>query len=229
MTRPAPDARLDAGGVRSAYRRIAPLYDIWGRLTESRAQDLCVRWIEFDTDALVIDVATGTGALLERILRAAPGMTVIGMDLTDAMLARAAAKTARYRGRCLLAQADAHRLPLPDRCADVLCNNYMFDLLPDSDFGPVLVEFLRVLRPGGTLALVNMTRPASAVQGFWEMLYRIHPPLLGGCRGVTMEPHVAAAGFRVLRRERISQLAFPSEVILARAPARRDEEAGAPG
>ena len=82
----------------------------------------------------------------------------------------------------------------------------------------MLAEFARVLKPGGKLALVNMTRPESVLENLWEALYRLHPPLLGGCRGVLMHEHVVSAGFRVQRREHISQLAFPSEVILALAP-----------
>lgn len=218
MTSASPPARLDAAAVRSAYRRIAPIYDVWGRLTESKAQRVCAGWIEQETDPFVVDVATGTGTLLARVLSSTPGARAIGLDLTDAMIDRAARRTGRFGGRCLLAQADAHRLPLADGCADVLCNNYMFDLLPESDFAPVLSEFARVLKPGGKLALINMTRPASSLENIWETLYRIHPPLLGGCRGVLMEPHVVAAGFHVLHREHVSQFAFPSELILARAP-----------
>lgn len=224
MKSASPPARLDAPAVRSAYRGIAPIYDIWGRLTESKAQDICAGWISRETDPVVIDVATGTGTLLERVLRSMPGAIAIGLDLTDAMIDRAKTRTERFGERCLLAQADAHGLPLPDRCADVLSNNYMFDLLPESDFAPILSEFVRVLKPGGKLALINMTRPVSAIEKFWETLYRIHPPLLGGCRGVSMELHVVAAGFDVLACERVSQFAFPSELILARAP-RGGEEA----
>ena len=60
MTSASPPARLDATAVRSAYRRIAPIYDVWGRLTESKAQRICAGWIGQETDPLVVDVATGT-------------------------------------------------------------------------------------------------------------------------------------------------------------------------
>lgn len=230
MTGPSLPARLDAAAVRKAYRRIAPFYDLWGRMTESRAQDRCLRWIGNEGTPLVVDVATGTATLLGRLLASTPGATAIGLDLTEAMLARAAARTRRFGPRCLLVQADAHRLPLPDHCADVLCNNYLFDLLPETDFAGVLAEFARVLKPGGKLALVNMTRPESTAENLWEALYRLHPPLLGGCRGVLMHEHVVSAGFRVQRREHISQLAFPSEVILALAPEQeRAPRRGGPG
>jgi ubiquinone/menaquinone biosynthesis C-methylase UbiE len=218
MTGSSPAARLDAAAIRKAYRRIAPFYDLWGRMTESRAQDRCLRWIGEEGTPLVVDVATGTATLPGRLLASVPGARAIGLDLTDAMLARASARMRRFGPRCLLVQADAHRLPLPDHCADVLCNNYLFDLLPEADFAGVLAEFARVLKPGGKLALVNMTRPESVLENLWEALYRLHPPLLGGCRGVLMHEHVVSAGFRVQRREHISQLAFPSEVILALAP-----------
>lgn len=94
----------------------------------------------------------------------------------------------------------------------------MFDLLPEEDFPRVLAEFRRVLRPGGRLVLVNMTKGERPQHRLAEAVHRFNPALMGGCRGVALEPFVRAAGFEVVRREVAVQLTFPSEIISASRP-----------
>jgi ubiquinone/menaquinone biosynthesis C-methylase UbiE len=209
-------ARLDTKGVIAAYARIAPVYDLWGRWTESRAQDLCLQWLDLADVNRVLDVATGTGALLEKVIAASPGVTGIGADLSPHMLRRAAARFRSERHRYSLITADARQLPIRSDSIDLVLNGYMFDLLPETEFAAVLAEFSRVLSSGGRLGLINMTVPDKVIERVWETLYRIHPAWLGGCRGVRMAEHVAAAGFEVQHRGRVTQLAFPSEVLVAR-------------
>jgi ubiquinone/menaquinone biosynthesis C-methylase UbiE len=102
-----------------------------------------------------------------------------------------------------------------------LINNYMFDLLPQDDFTAVLAEFLRVLRPRGRLAMINMTLGEHWYNGLWEKVYRLNPALLGGCRGILLQPFLERCGYTNIRREFVSQFTFPSEIVTAVAPARR--------
>jgi ubiquinone/menaquinone biosynthesis C-methylase UbiE len=164
-------------------------------------------------------VAVGTGLAFERILQANPSGRNEGIDLTEAMLHRAEKKAAKsgsnnYRLRF----GDAYDLDFSDDSFDVLINNYMFDLLPRQDFLAVLQEFKRVLRPGGRLAMVNMTKGEHWYNGVWEFIYRINPALLGGCRGVSLLPQLEACGFRQTKREYLSQLTFPSEIVCGVVP-----------
>jgi demethylmenaquinone methyltransferase/2-methoxy-6-polyprenyl-1,4-benzoquinol methylase len=99
------------------------------------------------------------------------------------MLSRAKTRAERsgvenYRLRV----GDAYDLDYPDGLFDVVVNNYMFDLLPEEDFRGVLGEFKRVLRPGGRVVLVNMTKRGRWYNSVWEVIYRINPGWLGGSR-----------------------------------------------
>ncbi|MGI9265259.1 MAG: class I SAM-dependent methyltransferase [Gammaproteobacteria bacterium] len=212
-------ARLGKKQIVSAYRRIAPIYDVWGRLTESRAQDLCLEWAGIADGEDVLDVAVGSGLLFRRLLALNPSGYCAGLDLSEAMLRRARSKAEAWpRQNWELVQGDAYALPWPAGRFDVVVNNYMFDLLPQSDFDQVLSEFKRVLKPGGRLAMVNMTGPESRVQAIWSWVYQVSPGLLGGCRGVHLLPWLERAGFTDTRRQFVSQSTFPSEVVLARLP-----------
>ena len=208
------DAHIEKGRVADIYRKIAPSYDLWAWLTESKARDRCLELAAIRNGEDVLEVAVGTGLAFERILEANPSGRNEGIDLTDAMLIRADRKavksgTNNYRLRI----GDAYDLDFPDDSFDVLINNYMFDLLPQQDFLTVLEEFRRVLRPGGRLAMVNMTMGERWFNGIWERIYRINPALLGGCRGVLLLPKIEACGFGQTRREYMSQLTFPSEIV----------------
>jgi ubiquinone/menaquinone biosynthesis C-methylase UbiE len=113
---------------------------------------------------------------------------------------------------------DAYNLEYEDDSFDILINNYMFDLLPEGDFTTVLTEFKRVLRPGGRLVLVNMAKGERWYNFIWEIVYRISPASFGGCRGIYLLPYVESMGFKQVKREFISQMTFPSEVVYAIKP-----------
>lgn len=211
-----PDARISQGHISDLYRKIAPRYDLWARMTESKARDRCLEIAAIQDGESVLEVAVGTGLAFERILKANPSGRNEGIDLTEAMLNRAEKRAASagfksYR----LTVGDAYNLDFPDNDFDVLINNYMFDLLPEDDFQIVLAEFRRVLRPGGRLVLVNMTKGKRWYNSIWEWVYRMNPAWLGGCRGVQVSPFLGQIGFVTLSRQYISQMTFPSEVICA--------------
>jgi len=213
------EAKLSKDRILDVYSRIAPLYDSWAWLTEIKARSRCLELAAIQDGEDVLEVAVGTGLAFVEILTGNPSGRNEGIDLTAAMLTRAERRAARtglqhYRLRV----GDAYDLDFPSESFDVLVNNYMFDLLPERDFPAILDEFKRVLRPGGRLALANMTRGTRWYNGIWDRLYRINPALLGGCRGVSLLPLLQRSGFRQTTREFVSQFTFPSEVVFGIAP-----------
>jgi ubiquinone/menaquinone biosynthesis C-methylase UbiE len=213
---PILDARLDKAQIATVYGKVAPVYDIWGKLTESNARRRCLELAAVRDGEAVLEVAVGTGLTFEEIVKANPRGENEAIDLTAAMLRRAQARVERLGGRHVrLALGDAYALQFPDDHFDVLVNNYMFDLLPQTDFARVLSEFWRTLKPGGRLVLVNMTKAARWSEHIAETIYRLRPEWMGGCRGVLLEPYVREAGFSNVHREIISQFTFPSEILRA--------------
>lgn len=208
------EAKLSKQQIPQVYASKVAVYDVWGRLTESKAQQRCLEMAAIQDGEAVLEVAVGTGLTFRHILQKNPSGTNEGIDLTEAMLREARRKaalanTTNYRLRV----GDAYELDFPDDSFDLLINNYMFDLLPEKDFPQVLGEFKRVLKPGGRLVLVDMARGGRWYNKIWETVYRIQPSLMGGCRGVSMLKYVQAAGFQQTSRAFISQMTFPSEII----------------
>jgi ubiquinone/menaquinone biosynthesis C-methylase UbiE len=217
-------ARLPKRHVPLVYTAIAPTHDLLATRVEARARAMGLDWLSTRDGETVLEVAVGTGLSFQTLLVQNPHGWTEGVDAAPAMLARARRRAARATathglpGRYGLRLGDAYALPFPDGSFDALVNSYMFDLLPVADFPLVLAEFRRVLRPGGRLVQVNMTTPRRGVEAIWEGLYRLHPALLGGCRGVRTAPHLWAAGFEAVRRTHVSQRTFPSEVVFGRKP-----------
>ncbi len=209
-------AKLNKEEVVEVYTQTAPIYDLWGALTETKARKMAMAAADIQNGTAILEVAVGTGLTFAEILKANPDGENYGLDLTLAMLDKAKARVAKMGVQNYqLALGDAYALEFPDQRFDMLVNNYMFDLLPEADFAVVLAEFKRVLKPGGRLVLVNMTQGERFYQRFWEGVYQINPKLLGGCRGVLLAEPLQAVGFTDLQRQMVSQFGFPSEVIVA--------------
>lgn len=212
-------AGLTKSQVRKIYGKFAVTYDLWGKLTESRARKRSLELARIKNGEHVLEVAVGTGLLFVEVLKRNPEGRNEGIDLTEAMLNRAKVRAEKLGvGNFHLTIGDAYHLQFPEDSFDLILNNYMFDLIPERDFLTVLTEFKRVLRHGGRIVLVNMTRGQPWFNRMWDWLYAIRPSLLGGCRGVELTPYVKAAGFDEIRREYLSQLMFPSEIIYAVKP-----------
>ncbi|HRF46030.1 MAG TPA: methyltransferase domain-containing protein [Anaerolineales bacterium] len=214
-------ARLDKEAVNAVYRGIAPLYDIWGALTETKARSRCLEVADIRDGESVLEVAVGTGLTFAEILKRNPSGFTEGVDLTSAMLERARKRAAAIGGNnYVLNVGDAYHLDVADATFDVVVKNFMFDLLPEPDFAIVLAEFKRVLRPGGRLVLANMAHARHWHHRLWETVYNINPAWMGGCRGVALEGPMRAQGFVNLQREFVSQMTFPAEIVSGIKPER---------
>jgi SAM-dependent methyltransferase len=106
--------------------------------------------------AVVLDLGCGAGTdLLIAAQMAGPHGRAIGVDMTPAMLERAAASASEMRlSNVALHETLIESLPLPDASVDVVISNGVIDLVPDKD--AVFDEIDRVLRPGGRLQLADV-------------------------------------------------------------------------
>jgi demethylmenaquinone methyltransferase/2-methoxy-6-polyprenyl-1,4-benzoquinol methylase len=170
----------------------------------------------------ILDVGCGTGRGTVGLAQSVgPKGRVDAMDLTEAMLEQARNKLTRLGliDRVFLKQGNAGELPYSDETFDLVYNGYMFDLIPLDGFLPILKEMARVLKPGGKLVLVNMSKPDER-KTFYERIYEKGWAIMP-CRPVLMSSFLPSAGFsniqRVYRPTRGSIIArlWGQEIVLA--------------
>jgi ubiquinone/menaquinone biosynthesis C-methylase UbiE len=210
------DARISQHEIGSVYDSLSKIYDIWGHLTESKARNRALELAEIENGQHILEVAVGTGLAFYEIVRNNPHGTNVGIDISDGMLKKAQNRLSKLaRANFELKLGTAFNLDAEDAQFDMLMNNYMFDLISFDEMDSVFMEFKRVLKKGGTLVLVNMTKGEKFGSGIYDFIYRISPKLMGGCRGVQLSERIRRHGFEVKSREYHQQLLFPSEVIIA--------------
>jgi len=215
-----PDARIPQEQIGQLYDRLANVYDVWGNLTESRARHRALELAAITDGQNILEVAVGTGLTFREIVKMNPHGCNTGIDLSTGMLAKAKKRLRKLTGlNYSLSQGTAFDLPAQTASVDLLVNNYMFDLIAYEDMDKVLTEFKRVLKHGGRLILINMTEGETTGSRLYDLIYRLSPKTMGGCRGVRLASRLERHGFIVETREYCQQMLFPSEIILARKPA----------
>jgi arsenite methyltransferase len=112
----------------------------------------------------VIDLGCGAGADVSiAALLVGPRGSIIGVDVTPAMVQKARANTVRARlANVRIYETDMTKLPMPDSCADVVISNGAINLVPDKAY--VLREAFRVLKLGGRFQIADMIRDESTPQ-----------------------------------------------------------------
>jgi demethylmenaquinone methyltransferase / 2-methoxy-6-polyprenyl-1,4-benzoquinol methylase len=168
--------------VREMFTQIAPSYDVLNhvlslqldRLWRARVARILKPILE-RSDALVLDLCCGTGDLAVALARAGSAR-VIGADFAHTMLVQANAKGG---AKMPFLEADALQLPFADASFDLLTAAFGFRNLANYEDG--LKEMLRVLKPGGTLAILEFSEPPDGFLGdIYRWYFRWVLPRIGG-------------------------------------------------
>jgi len=173
--------------VREMFGRIAPRYDLLNHLLSLDIDKLWRRRVAKrfrallqNPNARVLDLCCGTGDLALAFRREAPkGAEITGSDFVPEMLARARAKSAASNGNIEFVEADALSLPFADGGFDLVSCAFGFRNLANYQRG--LQEIVRVLKPGGAVAILEFAEPPGRVFGaLYRFYFRRVLPRLGG-------------------------------------------------
>ena len=123
---------------------------------EGRLREVLAERAGLAPGARVLDLCTGTGAMLPALARRAAGGLVVGLDFSRGMLEQARGKTA---ASSVLVQADAERLPFRDGSLDAVTCSHAFYELKGAGADRALAEVTRTLRPGGRFLMMEHEVP----------------------------------------------------------------------
>ena len=178
----AVEASARTRHARELFAPLGPTYDRYARWL-SFGQD--PRWRSFLVSRIppdanrVLDVATGTAAVAIELAEAEPGRTVVGVDQSPEMLmaGRDRVAGAGLADRIELREARAEDLPFGDTEFGAVTFTYLLRYV--DDVPATLGELARVVRPGGTVAMLEFGLPRGAWRPLWELYVRVGLPVAG--------------------------------------------------
>jgi len=178
------------------YERIAPFYDLLD-LPFERKRYTALRPLMFqDLSGELLDAGIGTG---RNCAFYPPGAVVSGIDNSPAMLARAHQRCPTVAAAGRLYRMDVTELRFPTGSFDAAVATFLFCVLPDHLQTPALRELGRVVKPGGTIRLLEYVRPRGTMRRF---IARLWQPWMSWAYGASFdrqtEKYVPAAGLELI-------------------------------
>jgi len=217
MTHNILTRRFNAVKTAKSYNRLAAFYDLWGKLTETKAQEKVIELAEIKDHQCILDVGCGSGTLLKEAILKNPHGTNIGVDFSPSMLRHAERKLKKQGFQnYTLQQGSIFDLPLEDNSMDILFSTFLIDLLPEDTFEDIANVFFRKLKPGGVVVIAHFSFGTRPIHKIWYWIARTFPVLLTGCRPIQFQKYLENAGFTVEQDLQISQNTFPAEVVKGR-------------
>jgi demethylmenaquinone methyltransferase/2-methoxy-6-polyprenyl-1,4-benzoquinol methylase len=168
--------------ARELFAPLGPTYDRYARLL-SFGQD--PRWRSFLVSRIpadgqrVLDVASGTAAVAIELVCADASRAVVGVDQSPEMLAAGSERVAHegLSEQIELREGRAEDLPFADGEFDALTFTYLLRYV--DDVPATLRELARVVRPGGTVAMLEFGLPRGVWRPLWELYVRVGLPAAG--------------------------------------------------
>jgi phosphatidylethanolamine/phosphatidyl-N-methylethanolamine N-methyltransferase len=158
---------IDRARVEKAYGRWAPVYDlVFGKVFDQGRQSTIA-----EADRIggrILGVGVGTGLSLSDY---SPSTKICGVDISEPMLRRAQQRVRELKLTNVetLAVMDAKHLAFRDGSFDAVVAQYVITAVPDPE--ATLDDFVRVLKPGGELILVNHIGAESGLRRVFELAF----------------------------------------------------------
>lgn len=169
----------------------------------------------------VLEVGFGTGhCLVELAQLVGPSGKVQGIDLSEGMVeeTRTLLKAKQLEDRVELHCGDAAHLPFESDSIDGIFTSFTLELFDTPELPQVLAEWLRVLKPGGRLAVVAISKEGKqgVVMKAYEWTHK-HFPNLVDCRPIFVGRAMEAAGFTI-EKKKTEHMWVPVEIVLGVNP-----------
>ncbi len=213
--------------TKAFYDKIAKVYDLLAEHSERPLRETGLRLLAAAPGEHVLEIGFGTGHILAELAKAVgPTGKVFGIDISENMLdhARGVLSNKGLIDRVSLNCGDAESLPYGDDSLDGIFMCFTLELFDTPDIPKVLAECKRVLRPGGRVVVVAVSKEdkngKEGKEGFiihaFEWTHR-HFPNLMDCRPIYARRALEATGF-VIEDSLTQSMWVPVEIVRGRKP-----------
>jgi ubiquinone/menaquinone biosynthesis C-methylase UbiE len=204
--------------TRRVYDRLSAVYPLSTMLFHSRAHRCALGASGLRDGMRVLEVATGSGEMFRRLVRANAEGTTVGVDLSPNMAARTQ-RTARRKfpeARAHCQAVDARHMPFRSDSFDAVFCCYLLELLSAEDIVCTVGELRRILRDRGHLTLVLIGQNTSAFNALYKVLGKIAPAFWGRQVERRVPELIESVRFEILEDRLVWQTFYPSRVLVAR-------------
>jgi demethylmenaquinone methyltransferase/2-methoxy-6-polyprenyl-1,4-benzoquinol methylase len=205
---------------RTSYNKMSKWYDMLASPSERKyraagLQKLCTKEGE-----KVLEIGTGTGNDIVTLARSVGDSgTVCGIDISEGMceIALSKIKKAGLSGRVRLDCGDAARLPYSDNYFDAIYTSFTLELFDTPEIPVVMHECSRVLRNGGRICVVAMSKKekTGVMVRLYEWSHAKFPNYVD-CRPIFVQQTLKDSGFKITDVTGMSMWGLPVEIVLAR-------------
>jgi len=212
------------GETKAFYNKISNVYDLLADQSEEPIRRAGLEKLNARPGEKVLEIGCGTGHCLVALAQAVGDAgKIYGIDLSDEMLkiARENLEKDGLTDRVELICEDAGKLSYAAETLDAIFMSFTLELFDTPEIPNVLAECKRVLRPGGRIAVVGVSKEGEGgvILQVFEWTHK-HFPNLMDCRPIFVRKALEAAGFHIESVENRTMW-IPVEIALAFKTARR--------
>lgn len=200
------------------YNKIAKVYDLLAERSEQPMREKALDKLAPQPGERILEVGFGTGHTLLTIAQAVgDGGRVFGVDLSEEMVALTEKlfADAGLSDQVELTCGDGEHLAMEDNSVDGVFASFTLELFDTPEIPRVLAEWKRVVRPGGRLVVLGISKEGKQglITKAFEWTHR-HFPNLMDCRAIYVQRALEAAGFEVCEAD-VDSMWVPVEIVLA--------------
>lgn len=208
--------------AKKSYDRLSASYDYFAGVFEQKYRDMALQQLNLKRGECALEIGFGTGHCLQQMAQAVGEEgKVYGIDISSGMLkaTKRRLEKARLLDRVELTCDDAIEMPFPDNKFDAAFSSFTLELFDSPEIPKVLGEVKRVLKPGGRVGIVSMSKEdgASPLLKLYEW-FREKLPQYVDCRPIYLQESVKEAGFEIQYEARVSLLGLPGEIVIGVLP-----------
>ena len=209
--------RTIAARTKRVYDILSTVYPLSTYCFHSKAHKLALQMSGIHDGMRVLEIATGSGEMFRRLVKANGTGETMGFDLSPKMAARTHKQVQRDfpSARTQCHAVDARYLPFPDYSFDAIVCCYLLELLSQEDIVLALQEFHRVLRPNGTFTLVCIGQNAEIFNGIYRVVGTLAPAFWGRQVDERVPQMIRACSFHLRDWRQVRQSGYPSRVFVA--------------
>ncbi|MEA1958157.1 MAG: methyltransferase domain-containing protein [Chloroflexota bacterium] len=205
--------------ARKSYNRISRWYNLLSDRFERRPRDMGVHQLAVGDGETALEIGFGTGYSILAMARST-GLkgNVYGIDISDRMLqiTRSRVRKAGLSEIVLLERGDAVQLPFRENFFDAIFMSFTLELFDTPDIPIVLGECHKILRNGGRICVVAMSKKgqASKALSLYEWAHRKYPRFCD-CRPIFAQTALEEAGFHITHILDMRMWGLPIEIVSA--------------